>query len=121
MRSGRQENPAEEVVERVLTKMKDEDRIRGYLRNRTSDRLDSEGIDFLIILNTNLALPLQVKTCNKQNGGKGSKDYDRKLKEHLRKHPLVKFFICIQTNMLNSNPDRLYQIVERDLVNLISI
>jgi len=109
----RQANPAEEVVERILNKLKDQRLIPGFLRNRPSDRLDSEGIDFLIFLNTNLALPLQVKTS--------SGNLTFKEKEHLRKHPLVKKVIFVSVNLLPSHPDRLEREVERDLRRMLNL
>ena len=109
----RQENLAEDVVEEVLERLKKDSIISGFLRNRPNDRLDSEGIDFLIFLPSGFALPLQVKTKN----GRYSKE--ERLKEHLRKHPCVKFLICVPTNLFNSERDRLYEIVERELISML--
>ncbi|GEM_PF-1472546 len=107
------ENAAEDTVEEVLKKLKSESVISGFLRNRPSDRLDSEGIDFLIFLPSGFALPLQVKTSN----GRYSKE--EKMEEHLRKHPCVKFLICVQTNLIPSERERLYAMVERDLKSML--
>ncbi|MDO8430095.1 MAG: hypothetical protein Q7S73_01895 [bacterium] len=104
-------NPAEDVVGKVLNKLKEEGLIAGFLQNRQSDRLDEEGIDFLIFLPSGFALPLQVKTCNSND----KRQYDGKLQEHKRKHPLVKFLICVRTNLLANESERLYSIVEKDL------
>ena len=111
----KQENPAEDVVEKVLNKLKGEGVIAGFLRNRQSDRLDEEGIDFLIILPSGFALPLQVKTCNSND----KRQYDGKLQEHKRKHPLIKFLICVKTNLLANESERLYSLVERDLRSMM--
>ncbi len=109
----RQANPAEEVVEKILNKLKDLRLIPGFLRNHPSDRLDSEGIDFLIFLNNHMALPLQVKTS--------SGNLTLKEKEHLRKHPLVKKVIFVEVSLLSSHPDRLDREVERDLRKMLNL
>jgi hypothetical protein len=85
---GNYRNPAEDIVERVLGKLRTEDRISGFIRNRPNDRLDIEGIDFLIFLKNGLALPLQVKTLSREGN-------DRKADWHRQKHPLVKFLIFV--------------------------
>lgn len=109
----KQANLAEDVVEEVLEKLKSESVISGFLRNRPNDRLDSEGIDFLIFLPSGFAMPLQVKTKN------GRYPKEQKLKEHLRKHPRVKFLICVPTHLLPSERDRLYEIVEQELKSML--
>lgn len=107
-------NPAEDAVETVLKRFQKKGEILGYLKNRSSDRLDEEGIDFLIFLPSGFAMPLQVKTCNSND----KREYDYKLKEHTRKHPLVKFLICVRTNLLANEPEQLYAIVEKDLKSM---
>ena len=109
----RQVNLAEDVVEEVLKKLKSESIISGFLRNRKNDYLDREGIDFLIFLPNGFALPLQVKTANGRYGK------EEKMKEHLRKHPCVKFLICVQINFFNSERERLYKIVEQELKSML--
>lgn len=109
----KQANLAEDVVEEVLRKLKRDSLISGFLRNRSNDRLDSEGIDFLIFLPNGYAIPLQVKTAN------GRYPKEEKLKEHLRKHPCVKFLICVQTNFFHSKRERLYKIVEQELKSIL--
>lgn len=108
-------NPAEDAVETALQRLQEKGEILGFLKNRSSDRLDEEGIDFLIFLPSGFAIPLQVKTCNSND----KREYDYKLKEHARKHPLVKFLICVRTNLLINEPERLYAIVERDLKSIM--
>lgn len=108
-------NPAEDAVETVLQRLKEKGEILGFLRNRSSDRLDEEGIDFLIFLPRGFAMPLQVKTCNSND----KREYDYKLREHKRKHPLVEFLICVRTNLLTNESERLYAIVERDLKSMM--
>ena len=110
-----QENPAEDTVKTVLERLKESGSIIGFLRNRSSDRLDEEGIDFLIFLPNGFALPLQVKTCNNND----KREYNYKLQEHKRKHPLVKFLICVRTNLLVNEPELLYTCIERDLKSML--
>ena len=83
-------NTAEEIVEQVLRWLQREERIAGYLRNNPSDRMDSEGIDFLIFLRNGLALPLQVKTSS------GERNDKEKAREHFRKHPKVRHIIMVE-------------------------
>lgn len=87
-RHHRNTNPAEDIVDRVLKKLQDEGQIPGFIRNNPNDRLDKEGIDFLIFLRDGLALPLQVKTSSHKRNGK-------KAHWHFYKHPLVKFLIFV--------------------------
>jgi len=110
-----QKNPAEDVVEKVLEKIIAEKAISGFIRNRPSDRLDEEGIDFLIFLNNGSALPLQVKT----EGGKHN--FQQKYREHQRKHPLVQFLICVPVHLLNSNPEEVYRQTEKELRRMLKI
>lgn len=107
-------NAAEEAVEKVLNKLRDEKFISGFLRNCPSDRLDSEGIDFLIIKKEGLALPLQVKTTG------GNISLEEKRREHLRKHPLIHFLICVPVHLLSSDPDRVYEKVEKELKDILN-
>lgn len=105
---------SEDIVQRVLEKLEKEKLIAGFLRNRPSDRLDSEGIDFLIFLNNGKALPLQVKTFNR----KYSKE--DKMREHLRKHPLVRNLICVPTYLAQSDEERMLREVEKELRKILS-
>ena len=106
-------NPAEDFVERILNKFKNDGRIKGFLRNHQSDRLDAEGIDFLIFMKNGWALPLQVKSGN-------ARDHrEEKLREHLHKHPLVLYLICVPTYLLESNLERAEKITEKELENIL--
>ncbi|OGY68033.1 MAG: hypothetical protein A3H63_01700 [Candidatus Harrisonbacteria bacterium RIFCSPLOWO2_02_FULL_45_10c] len=107
-------NPAEEVVEKVLEKMAEAGAISGFFRNRPNDRLDEEGMDFLIILKNKLALPLQVKTANRRES------CEDKFRKHKKKHPLVNFLICVPVGLLASDSERVYREVERDLKSMIN-
>ena len=102
-----QANPAEDIVEEVLKRMASGKSIAGFLKNYHGDRLDQEGIDFLIILNNGLAAPLQVKTHS------GKERNEKKHREHLQKHPLVQFFIAVDVGA--ENPETVYRYIEREL------
>ncbi len=102
-----QANPAEDIVEEVLKRMAGGKSIAGFLKNIHGDRLDHEGIDFLIILNNGLAVPLQVKTYS------GKERNEKKYREHLHKHPLVLFFLTV--NVHTGNPEAVYRYIEREL------
>jgi hypothetical protein len=90
-------NAAEELVEQVLRWLQRKERISGYLRNNPSDRLDSEGIDFLIFLRNGLALPLQVKTSSSE------RDNRDKMREHFRKHPKIRHIIMVEIHRDDRN------------------
>lgn len=113
----KQKNPGEDSVELVLNELVekkipiDKVSVVHFLRNRPSDRLDTEGIDFLIFLSCGLTLPLQVKTANGR--------LDSKSKEHKRKHPFVNFIIFVRTDLLPSNPEEVYKEIRRDLISMI--
>lgn len=79
---------AEEVVKSVLSDMQKKEKIAGFIQNKKNDRLDSEGIDFLVFLNNDLALPIQVKIY--------SRSMERYIKRHFKKHPLIKLIIFVQ-------------------------
>lgn len=102
-----QANPAEDIVETVLSRARRKGIISGFLKNAHGDRLDHEGIDFLIILNNGLAVPLQVKTYSDKERN------EKKYREHVVKHPLVHFFITV--NVHSGNPEAVYKYVEREL------
>lgn len=89
-------NFGEDIFEEALKEMIKEDetivgslKIVGFLKNKSNDRLDVEGIDFLIFLSNGLAFPSQIK-------GLKNKSEQALLQEHLRKHPLIKFLFGIQ-------------------------
>ena len=75
---------AEDVVEDALKQLlQEEPRVAGYLRARSADRLDNEGIDFLIFLKGGFALPIQVRST-----------YRHVTKFH-KKHPSIRFILFI--------------------------
>ena len=98
-------NVAENIVEIVLGKMREEKIIPYFIRNRKNDKMDQEGIDFLVFLDNGSAIPIQVKTEPKGD------NFNKKYKEHLRKHPFVKFMIAVPIHLLHKEPDRLNAIM----------
>ncbi|MBI5147957.1 MAG: hypothetical protein HZA37_02290 [Parcubacteria group bacterium] len=70
-------NPAEEKTSEALEILKSENLIVGFRRSAKNGHLDSQGIDFLVFLEGNLVLPLQVKSSPK------------KLGYHYQKYPFI--------------------------------
>ena len=105
------QNPAEEAVEIVLKKLKELRLIKHYLRNKQNDRLDQEGIDFLIIQNDGRSLPLQVKTWS------GNRFDGKKFREHIRKHPHVTSIIFVN---IHQPPEIVSKWVEQKLRRMLS-
>ena len=83
--------------------------ILGYLRNNPNDRLDTEGIDFLVVLKNGLAVPLQVKT--ERRNDQCAVQY----RHHLRKHGLVRFLIAVPIYWYFAHRDKLYDKVRQYL------
>lgn len=110
--SKRDINIAEDVVGTVLNKMREEKIIAGSIRNRKNDKMDEEGIDFLVLFETGMAVPIQVKTEPR------GYNFNRKFREHIRKHPMIKFMISVPINLLQKEPERLYAIVKKRLIDI---
>lgn len=104
-------NLAENIVETVLHDLVKRSKIASFNRSKHNDNLDASGIDFLIILNGGLAVPLQCKTYSKKN--------KERLLEHERKHPEIKYIIFVMTHGFNRNKRKIYLLVERDILNII--
>ena len=100
-------------MEKVLEKLAKDKFILGYLRNRTNDWLDKEGVDFLIIKKGGMALPLQVKTESRNFS------QEEKKREHLRKHPLILFLICVPIHLLNNESEKVYRQVESEIKEML--
>jgi len=93
----KRDNVAEMILKEVLLEMQKEERISGYIQSRKNDRLDVEGIDFIIFLKNDLALPIQVKTH--------SRNKKRCLEKHFRLHSLIKFVLFIKIGFYNRRPE----------------
>ncbi len=107
-------NIAEEVVETVLIRLTEEKMIAGFLRSRHSDHWDAEGLDFLIFLESGVAIPLQVKTEIRQY------PHEKQYEKHIKKHPLVKFLVSIPIRFYSSEPERVYAKARSLIEELIS-
>ncbi len=105
-------NIAEDVVGTVLGRMREEKLIAGFIRNRKNDKMDEERIDFLALFENGMAVPIQVKTESRNY------NFSRKFKEHTRKHPMIKFMISVPINLLQKEPERLYAIVKKRLIDI---
>lgn len=103
-------NVAEEIVRQVLVRMQAAGSILGFLINNKDDRLDKEGIDFLIFLQNGLAVPLQVKTYSRK------KYHSSDLAEHLRKHPMVLFFLTVDIHKIRSS---VFRYVEDEIRKMV--
>ena len=102
-----QENLAEEIVQTVLGKLQKEKLIAKSIRSKRNEDLDIGGIDFLIILNSGYAIPLQVKTDNRH--------IEKKLAEHQDKHSEIKFVLCVPTHRFRRDPGKIYKVIEAKL------
>lgn len=103
-------NIAEDMVETVLGRMCRDKVLAGFLKNVQGDRLDREGIDFLIILNNGLAFPLQVKTSVSKEKN------EQKRQEHVTKHPFIQFYLTIN---IHYNRESVYRYVKREIRKMI--
>ncbi len=83
---------AEDAVEEAILEMiKEDPRFLGYIKAKTADRLDVEGIDNLIFIRGGFALPLQVRSTR------------RKIRKFKKIHPLVRFVLIIRKVVRNEN------------------
>lgn len=105
-------NLAEIIVRKVLDKLQSQGVIRGFLWNRHNDRLDEEGIDFLIFLNNDTALPLQVTTWSKFRERNSEKYF-----HHFKIHKLVRHIIFVKTHFYPSVA--VYDPVEQKIKSMI--
>ncbi len=111
--SKKQVNLAEDIVENVLNKLKEEKKIFGFLKNRHCDRIDEEGADFIIVLNNKFWVPLQVKTES------FSESYEKQYAEHIRKHPFVKFLIAVSIRHFEKQPERVYALARKQVEGIL--
>lgn len=75
------EKATQEAVEELI---KEDPKFIGYLKAKSSDRLDAEGIDIMIFVRGGFALPIQVKTTK------------RKINRFKAIHPMVRFVLFIK-------------------------
>lgn len=105
------DNVAENVVETVLQRLRNKKKITGFHRSKKNDSLDVSGIDFLIILNNGLVIPLQCKTHSKKDASR--------LEEHKKKHPEIKFIIFVTTHGYNRDKEKIYLKAEKYILDII--
>ncbi|MDE2001023.1 MAG: hypothetical protein KGI60_00465 [Patescibacteria group bacterium] len=111
----KQANPWEDLAEEALVELVAEGALKGFLRNRQSDWLDCEGIDFLLFLNNGSSLTIQVKSAHG--------NLKHKIKEHLRKHPFVRsiLFVLLPEQPENSvERQKAIALVKKDISRLIA-
>jgi len=110
-RSRKIDNVAELILGEVLLEMIKDGKISGFIQSKKNDRLDVEGIDFLLILNDDLALPIQVKTH--------SRNRRRCIEKHFRRHPLVKCTIFVKIGFYNRRPETASNYLKDEILNYI--
>lgn len=107
----KKDNVAEMILREVLIEMRSEGRIAGFIQSRKNDRLDVEGIDFLMFLRNNLALAIQVKTH--------SRNRRRCLEKHFRRYSLVKFVLFIKIGFYNRRPESASRSIKKEIEGFV--
>lgn len=107
----KRDNVAELILREVLLEMIKDGKISGFIQSKKNDRLDIEGIDFLLFLNDDLALPVQVKTY--------SRNKKRCIEKHFRKHSLIKFVIFVKIGFYNRRPETASAYLKDEILNYI--
>ena len=84
-------------------------RVASHIHADKNGSLDRAGVDILIILNTGLAVPLQVGTDNKKH------------QRHRRRHPFIKFVFIVNKFPCNDNErrrfrNRLHKLIDNAIV-----
>lgn len=101
-----------EVIKKFIQKQivfKYRCRIINVIHAKKSDILDQNGVDVLIIFNTFLALPLQIK----KSRGRGHH-------EHLIKHPSIHYVFGVGELPKDSKDSASYHKISRRLTKLIN-
>ena len=109
--SRRYDNVAELIFKEVLSELKKAGKIAGFIQSQKNDRLDMEGIDFLLLLNNDLALPVQVKTH--------SRNKKRCIEKHFRNHSLIKFIVFVKIGFYNRRPETAFKHLENEILGYI--
>jgi hypothetical protein len=111
LRLHKRDNVAEMILKEVLVDLQKDGKIAGFIQSHKNDRLDKEGIDFLVLLNDDLALPIQVKTY--------SRNRKRCIDKHFRRHPLVKFVIFVRIGFYNRRPEIASNRLKDEILNYL--
>ncbi len=107
----KRDNVAEMILKEVLLEMQKDDLISGFIQSRKNDRLDMEGIDFLLFLKNDLSLAVQVKTH--------SRNHKRCIDKHFRRHPLIKFVLFIKIGFYNRRPETASRYIKEEIKSFI--
>ncbi|MCL5017303.1 MAG: hypothetical protein M1155_01390 [Patescibacteria group bacterium] len=107
----KRDNVAEMIMKEVLSEMHKDGKIAGFIHSKRSDDYDVMGIDFMLFLNNDLALPIQVKTY--------SRNIKRCLEKHCRLHPLIKFVIFVKIGFYNRRPETAAHYLEKEIEGFI--
>lgn len=107
----KRDNVAELILAEVLQEMIKDGKISGFIQSKKNDRLDMEGIDFLLFLNDNLTLPVQVKTH--------SRNQKRCVEKHFQRHPLIKFILFVKIGFYNRRPEVASCHLKDEILNFI--
>ncbi len=99
-------NPAEEKTSEALEILKSENLIIGFRRSPKNGYLDSNGIDFLIFLDNELVLPLQVKSSPK------------KLGYHYQKYPFIIAIVAKERHEVADVKKALQKIIKNVRANI---
>ncbi len=110
-RSRKIDNVAESILKEVLLEMIKDGKICGFIHSQRQDDYDKKGIDFMLFLNNDLLLPIQVKTH--------SRNRKRCLERHNRLHPLIKFVLFIKIGFYNRRPETASHYIEKEIENFI--
>lgn len=96
------------IKERKLFKHKI--RVVDYIHSKTTDKANHRGVDLLIIFDTGLSLPLQIKSSVGRKA----------VFKHLRKHPQIKFVFGVGKLPQDSSDWESYRRISRNLVKIIN-
>ena len=110
-RSRKIDNVAEAILKEVLLEMIKDGKISGFIQSKKNDRLDVEGIDFIVFLKNDLALPIQVKTH--------SRNRKRCIERHFRQHSLIKFILFIKIGFYNRRPETASHYLKEEIEGFI--
>lgn len=107
-------NEAEEIVAECLTAMKKDGRISDFIHSKRNGELDVKGIDFLLVLNNDKVVAVQIKTSSSEGNNR------RTLEHHLKKHPKIKFMIFVEIGFYHKKPEKVLNAVRGEIEAFIT-
>lgn len=107
-------NEAEEIVKEALVTMKKAGKIVDFIHSRRNGELDEKGIDFLVMLNNDKLLAIQVKTSSGETNNK------RKLEIHLKKHPKIKSVIFVEIGSYKKDSEKVLSAVRKEIEDFMN-